>query len=126
MICMKEKTISRSVDLGSLVEDLEDSFVRYLLAYGIGEQEGKEYFYCEELSVEEEALMDAVLALKERTSEPKEAIALCPNGCGTPLVKQKFVEVYDDKMQPHAISEALFCSKCRTKWLPEVLPSFLP
>lgn len=69
--------------------------------------------------------MDAILALKELASRPKEITALCPSGCGTPLVKQKFADVYDDKMQPVQVSEDLYCSKCRSKWLPEAFPSFL-
>ena len=49
------------------------------------------YFDFEELAIQEETLMDAILDLKNFSN--KEKTALCPKGCGTPLVKQKFIEV---------------------------------
>jgi hypothetical protein len=57
--------------LKSIVEDVEDAFICLLLSYGTRECDGK-HCDCEEFSLEEEALMDSVLALKEWTSRPKE------------------------------------------------------
>ena len=55
--------------------------------------------------------------MKRRTS----AVALCPNGCGTKLVKRKFVDVFDEnmKLQLRDVEESLYCTTCHIRWIPE-------
>jgi hypothetical protein len=48
--------------------------------------------------------------------------AFCPNGCGTKLVKRKFVDVFNvDTKEPEErdIEENLYCPHCKTRWIAE-------
>jgi hypothetical protein len=42
--------------------------------------------------------------------------SLCPSGCGTKLVKHKFVEVLSE---PENTEEDLYCEKCGIRWIAE-------
>ncbi|MGD0449433.1 MAG: hypothetical protein ABSA79_00070 [Candidatus Bathyarchaeia archaeon] len=45
----------------------------------------------------------------------------CPNGCGTKLVKEKFLDVFhvDGKPSEKDIDENFYCQKCGIRWLPQ-------
>ncbi len=47
--------------------------------------------------------------------------ALCPSGCGTKLVKHKFVNVFDEKgaVSLKDSEEDLYCPKCGIRWIAE-------
>ena len=46
---------------------------------------------------------------------------LCPAGCGTKLVKRKFVNVFDEKgaISLKDTEEDLYCQKCGRRWISE-------
>jgi hypothetical protein len=54
-----------------------------------------------------------------------EKVAFCPNGCGTPLVRMKFVDAFKDEDKPDDVEEDWFCSKCCVRWVPEKHNAFL-
>src|SRR5665647_339235 len=59
-------------------------------------------------------------ALKDRFERLQEiypdAEALCPSGCGTKLVKHKFIDVLSE---PENAEEDLYCQKCGIRWIAE-------
>lgn len=58
--------------------------------------------------------------IPESNMMPSEA-SFCPSGCGTPLVKQKFVDCFDENME-HSLQDAeedFYCPKCGIRWIPE-------
>ncbi len=60
------------------------------------------------------------LKTSESTGEGSAAEPKCPS-CGANLVKQKFLNVFDEGKKPQLqdAEENLYCSKCGTRWIPE-------
>jgi len=58
---------------------------------------------------------------KKEPQISKKVEALCPNGCGTKLIKQKFVNVFDKNgaISLKDTEENLYCQKCGLRWIPE-------
>ena len=60
--------------------------------------------------------------IKNYGVEKEESVeALCPNGCGTKLVKHKFIDIYNLDKTPRFqdAEEDLYCQKCGTRWIAE-------
>jgi len=58
---------------------------------------------------------------KQQKQDEKALAAMCPSGCGTELVKHKFVNVFDEKgaVSLKDVEEDLYCSKCGIRWIAE-------
>jgi hypothetical protein len=62
---------------------------------------------------------------EKHETEANSAASLCPSGCGTELVKRKFVDIFDENKKAHLqdVEEDFYCPRCQIRWIQELHPN---